>query len=340
MSSVVYSRKRLRALKRAVAAPKVPAAPAAPTSTPDTVSSAIFGTAGMAKSPSTFAKRVPKRPRSAWTQLHIDAGQRDISQRTCGGCGMVYAPGAPDDDALHRAFHAREAVGKGRPKCLAFSGWKAERVVSSDAQGRVIAVRPSDDAKHLSRVAAVDEYVALQLGGRVDADDGHAADRIVPLGHDAKNQNGVSGSAWLALLYISRDLKSVEGYVLAERVVTARTIQLSSDGMATAHEGAAALTGALCGVRRVWVAPHVRRRGIASKLLNAARENVICAHVVPHRHVVFTTPTQAGARFALAFIHGIGNEIYHDGDRRVIGVYSTSTSICDPAHDAETQKPA
>ena len=54
-------------------------------------------------------------------------------------------------------------------------------------------------------------------------------------------------------------------------------------------------------VRLIWVSAEHRRRGIASKLLDAAREHVLQGHVLDRRQLAFEQPTDAGCSLARAF---------------------------------------
>lgn len=59
---------------------------------------------------------------------------------------------------------------------------------------------------------------------------------------------------------------------------------------------------AALGVRMVWVSAEHRRRGLASRLLDAARANVVQCYVAPRAQVAFTQPTEAGAALAAAYV--------------------------------------
>ncbi|KAF6258409.1 ESCO1/2 acetyl-transferase-domain-containing protein [Scenedesmus sp. NREL 46B-D3] len=58
---------------------------------------------------------------------------------------------------------------------------------------------------------------------------------------------------------------------------------------------------AMLGVRMVWVSSEQRRKGMATKLLDAARCNMVPGYVVPRSQLAFTQPTVEGARLAAAF---------------------------------------
>lgn len=60
-------------------------------------------------------------------------------------------------------------------------------------------------------------------------------------------------------------------------------------------------TRAMLGVRMVWVSPEQRRTGVATKLLDAARCNMVPGYVVPCAQVAFSQPTGDGVALAAAF---------------------------------------
>lgn len=69
---------------------------------------------------------------------------------------------------------------------------------------------------------------------------------------------------------------------------------------------------AAVGVRMVWVAPDRRRRGVASRLLDAARANAAPAYVAPRGEVAFARPTEACAALAAAYAGADGWLVYDD----------------------------
>jgi hypothetical protein len=67
---------------------------------------------------------------------------------------------------------------------------------------------------------------------------------------------------------------------------------------------------AAVGVRMAWVSAEHRRRGVASKLLDAARSNMVPCYVAPRAQVAFTQPTEAGAALAAAYVGPQGWLLY------------------------------
>ena len=59
---------------------------------------------------------------------------------------------------------------------------------------------------------------------------------------------------------------------------------------------------ALLGVHQIWVHKSHRHRGIASKLVTAARDHLIFGMMVPLELVAFRSPTDEGLRFAKSYV--------------------------------------
>ncbi|KAJ9446971.1 N-acetyltransferase eco [Diplonema papillatum] len=59
--------------------------------------------------------------------------------------------------------------------------------------------------------------------------------------------------------------------------------------------------GCICGVSRIWVEPAFRRRGIATQLVEAARNHLVYGCAVPRDQVAFSQPTPAGKLLARTF---------------------------------------
>jgi GNAT superfamily N-acetyltransferase len=233
------------------------------------------------------ASTSPQPRKRRWVQLHLDAGQRDLSHRTCAVCDMVYAPGAPGDNALHRRVHARAVAARRRPPQLDCPKVSVGRVVATPPGARVIAVRPGDDGRAKRWIQRVDAYVARQIG------------ELAPGTADSLDK-----SHWLAMLYVSKEHRSVDGYAFFEQASNVRRATVSSDGMCLTKTPFQATGKTLCGVRRVWVAPACRRGGIATMLLNLARTYFHAdGRVIPQNMFAFTAPTQVGAFLALNFVH-------------------------------------
>ncbi|KAL3700580.1 hypothetical protein R1sor_018602 [Riccia sorocarpa] len=104
-------------------------------------------------------KAVAPKVKRAAGQYFLDLGQKDFSYSTCPVCGLFYARGLEDDEAVHKVFH------RNRTKGISCKGWQDERVVRKigDKGDRIILVLP-DDTHHRQKVKEVMDVVEAELG--------------------------------------------------------------------------------------------------------------------------------------------------------------------------------
>lgn len=56
-----------------------------------------------------------------------------------------------------------------------------------------------------------------------------------------------------------------------------------------------------CGISRIWISPNYRRMGVASKILSTIRSHFIFGYYLSIDDIAFSSPTEAGKRFAIQF---------------------------------------
>ena len=67
----------------------------------------------------------------------------------------------------------------------------------------------------------------------------------------------------------------------------------------------------MCGISRIWVHQTARRQGIASRLLEVARENLVYGFMIPRQQVAFSQPTIDGKLFALDYTGTMQLMVYY-----------------------------
>lgn len=99
-------------------------------------------------------------------------------------------------------------------------------------------------------------------------------------------------------------LRSTYLYVRKRRVVGLMTVETIEHGYAleTNYERSIRPTKAMLGVHTMWVHGKFRKQGIATTLLDTARERMVYGLVIPAELVAFSSPTEAGARFAKRYV--------------------------------------
>ena len=56
------------------------------------------------------------------------------------------------------------------------------------------------------------------------------------------------------------------------------------------------------GIRHVWVSKNARRSGVATALVDAARQRFSCGSLVKKSDIAFSQPTNDGLRFAFGYV--------------------------------------
>lgn len=130
-------------------------------------------------------------------------------------------------------------------------------------------VRHSDNYALRSKVKRVKEIVDRDLG-------------FVP-------SDAASPEARTTYMYIAN--KRVVGFASAEIIQHAFVLQNSLERSSEPQK-------AMAGVHQLWVHVRFRNQGIATRLVNAIREKFVFGLTVPKRLLAFSSPTEAGARFA------------------------------------------
>jgi hypothetical protein len=127
------------------------------------------------------------------------------------------------------------------------------------------------------------------------------------------------------------------------RILGAVTVQVVSQAfrMSNPHQRSLTPEKAMLGVGILWTHPSVRRRGVATQLVTAARHHAIFGMRVERSLLAFSSPTQAGYNFAMRYLHGDKHCLHHRHDNNsgggkgsdmVRGTASTTDSITKQKH--------
>lgn len=224
------------------------------------------------------------------SQYIIDAGQKKFGATQCSVCGMVFTASHPVDEQDHQRYHRRFLC------IIKFPGWKNERVVTSFKDGRIIKVTPSDQQYSVKKVT--------DILGIVDVD----------LGFQTPNIGFASSK--VAYLFISEKQK-VAGCVIVEKIDKAFRLVPTEEG---AHIGTYGdrlyCTGptpvpTICGISRIWTYAPLRRKNIATRLVDAVRASFVLGMCLSPSHVAFSDPTPDGRSFAMNYF-GASNVLVYN----------------------------
>lgn len=248
------------------------------TSTP----SALTGTPALKAKERTALRREMKQTDN---QLIIDAGQRQFGAITCGSCGMLYSTDSPEDNFQHTQFHQRFL------DTIKFVGWKKERVVAEFWDGKIILVLP-DDPKYATKKAEDVRRIA----------DSELGFQQITLS---------SPSSAKTYLFINGD-RMVVGCLVAENIRQAFRVleqqetpkDMNKEDFMEHHRAWCCSTvpdKAICGVSRIWAFSLMRRKGIATRLLDTVRTTFMYGSHLTKEEIAFSDPTPEGKLFATKY---------------------------------------
>ncbi|XP_006151664.1 N-acetyltransferase ESCO1 isoform X2 [Tupaia chinensis] len=219
-------------------------------------------------------------------QLIIDAGQKRFGAVSCNVCGMLYTASNPEDETQHLLFHNQFI------SAVKYVGWKKERILAEYPDGRIKMVLPEDPKYALKKVDEIREMVDNDLGFQQ-----------APL---------MCYSRTKTLLFISND-KKVVGCLIAEhiqwgyRVIEEKLPVIRSEEEKVRFERQKAWCcstspePAICGISRIWVFSMMRRKKIASRMIECLRSNFIYGSYLSKEEIAFSDPTPDGKLFATQY---------------------------------------
>lgn len=219
-------------------------------------------------------------------QLVIDAGHKRFGAVSCNICGMLYTASNPEDETQHLLFHNQFI------SAVKYVGWKKERILAEYPDGKIIMVLPEDPKYALKKVDEIREMVDNDLGFQQ-----------APL---------MCYSRTKTLLFISND-KKVVGCLIAEhiqwgyRVIEEKLPVIRSEEEKVRFERQKAWCcstlpePAICGISRIWVFSMMRRKKIASRMIECLRSNFIYGSYLSKEEIAFSDPTPDGKLFATQY---------------------------------------
>ncbi|XP_051467390.1 N-acetyltransferase ESCO1 isoform X1 [Apus apus] len=219
-------------------------------------------------------------------QIIIDAGQKRFGAISCNICGMLYTASNPEDETQHLLFHNQFI------SAVRYVGWKKERILAEYPDGKIIMVLPDDPKYALKKVEEIREMVDNDLGFQQ-----------APL---------MCYSRTKTLLFISND-KKVIGCLIAEhiqwgyRVIEEKVPEISSENEKVIFERQKAWCcstspePAICGISRIWVFSMMRRKKVASRMIECLRSNFIYGSYLSKEEIAFSDPTPDGKLFATQY---------------------------------------
>ncbi|XP_053565479.1 N-acetyltransferase ESCO2 [Bombina bombina] len=217
-------------------------------------------------------------------QMIIDAGQKHFGPVVCSTCGMIYAAASLEDEAQHGQYHQRLL------ESIRFVGWKKERVVAEFWDGKIIMILPDDPKYAIKKAEEVRELVDTELGFKQPTLSCPSKTRTYMFVSNEKKIVGclIAEPIRQAFRVLCELLSpEVSNHELSERT---RAWRCSSEPEA-----------AICGISRIWVFALMRRKAIASRLVDALRSSFIYGSHLSTDEIAFSDPTPDGKLFASTY---------------------------------------
>ncbi|XP_077032484.1 N-acetyltransferase ESCO2, partial [Agelaius phoeniceus] len=226
-------------------------------------------------------------------ELRNDAGQHSLFPRQCGSCGMLFAPGVPEDRLQHLRHHRRMR------QSLRHAGWKQERVVAEFWDGKILLILPQDPKYALRKAEEVLAVVDSELGFPEHSRGfPEQRSRIFPA-HSRVYLFVSPGQGVLGCLVAQPISQAFR--VLPEPPAVPAIPGDPSDPSLRAWRCSLEPEPAACGISRLWVLGSRRRRGIARRMLDALRRTFVFGAVLSSRDLAFSDPTADGRGFAARY---------------------------------------
>ncbi|XP_006818358.1 uncharacterized protein LOC102806752 [Saccoglossus kowalevskii] len=231
----------------------------------------------------TFSSILKKsRDKDGKEQMILDLGQKRFGATMCSTCGMVYSLAEPEDESDHIRFHKKFV------ECVKFPGWKKENVMQEFHDGRIIMVTEDDHRYAQRKVEDVRELVDTELGFLE--------------GSLACKENGK------AFLFISSE-KKVVGCCIIEKITKAYRVLTDTDQVSPDSDEdkkrawccSNDAVPAICGVSRIWVWGKMRRKKIATRLIDCVKCHFMYGCSLTNDDIAFSDPTPDGKMFATKY---------------------------------------
>lgn len=237
-------------------------------------------------------------------QLTLNFGQKPATNKTitCQKCGMVYNSNSNEDEQTHAKYHRTDRAEK--EKMLNYSSSsKHEKIVQTYLDGGkcVVLQWGIDSTQALAKALQILDYVDEQLGinePRMDS-----------------NQFNPRNIKNLTKFYMYVSNGKIVGFCLAEPITVAHRISYVSTTGFTYDETKG--EKASCGISRIWVSEAMRRRGIATRLLDCVCSNFLYVVKLEPGELAFSDPTEFGQALAKSYVRADSFLVYNQQNKQI-----------------------
>ncbi|RNA11791.1 N-acetyltransferase ESCO2 isoform X1 [Brachionus plicatilis] len=245
------------------------------------------------------------KKKTPFRQLTLNFGQKPAEPNQCKECGMIYDLDDRHDDQMHTKYH------QDKDRAVKYFSMKGEKVVQEYLDGKCVVIQIGIDQKlAIQKAFQILEFVDSQLG---------INERIFVSQNNSENsQNMPCHVKNLSKFYffISFISKKIDGFCLAEPIEWAHRIKYLGDNQTNFTFDELKKEKAYCGITRIWVSAEMRRKGIASRLLECVCQNFLYIKPLMPSEIAFSDPTQLGQSLARSFTKSNHFLIYNNPKRK------------------------
>ncbi|GMS89398.1 hypothetical protein PENTCL1PPCAC_11573, partial [Pristionchus entomophagus] len=267
-------------------------------------------------------------------QMALDAGQAKIGAQKCDKCDMVYSLDVEGDVVDHAnrcngnekrqtLFVKRTILDTWVKRVLSFNPGHSAYPLTGECTVILKVDKKCDAVSLKTKVEeVVKNHVNVSLGFTEEGSmwdsklssmysDATPSTPSTPSSsrslHSSTQPRSQQRKAFMAIVRDNKGNSCIAGIVIVEAVC--RAYDVDGEKMIRNKE--------LMGVNRLWVNEEMMRKGIATKMVDAARQN-FCSQSIPRSRVVFSEPTLVGQIFARRYVRDDGGSGGDGGGRLLV----------------------
>ncbi|QLL33907.1 hypothetical protein HG536_0F02320 [Torulaspora globosa] len=244
-----------------------------------------------AKSRSTIRSRSAGTKGGKLVQSRLHIGPQKTSLIKCCQCEMTYSPSALNDASAHRVYHDMHLKGR---------KWSSSWGTDVTSHQETVMLTPPSSSKSDSRFGQNERIVMIRAASAPEV---KATMEIMNIVNDELNAPHDENEFW--------SLPGGQGkaflYVKDNRAVGVVTVEVlgPSRGRWMVYESKSIIEHVrptfLLGISRIWVCRTERHKNIATRLVEAARENTIYGRSIDKRQIAWSQPTDSGGKLAFRY---------------------------------------
>ncbi|CAI4061072.1 hypothetical protein SKDZ_06G0920 [Saccharomyces kudriavzevii ZP591] len=261
------------------------------------------------------------------SKLQVNGGSKSRKLVKCDKCEMSYSCTSIEDRAIHEKYHALQLHGrKWSPNwgSIVYTKERHSGTVHLSRSTGTITPLNSSPLKSSPSVAHQEENIVLVRPDKPNGE-GRAMMEIMTLVNNELNAPHDENDIWnstteergRAFAYI-RNNRAV-GVIIIENLYGCDG-SVSNRGRWMVYDSRRLVQNVYpdfkIGISRIWVCRTARNLGIATKLIDIARENIIYGEVIPRCQIAWSQPTDSGGKLASKY-----NGIVHKSGKLLLPVY-------------------